>query len=757
MSLLRTGPRVLLLTLVVLTGLLGVAPGRTAAQAGATSFTSPMTGIPIQTSAPWSVDTASVMSEDGVESITIDGEYEFMQLWFLPGNVDLVEARDVVLDSFAQTFGTFVEIDRGAYGNVSYSLDITSAEGMEFGVFSLFLGQRDSGYVEYYVFFGALSLFAQGLTSAQQHVTVNGTPVFGGVDGTGLQNLLLANAGVTGTSTTTTTQAPPVPTPAPSQPSQPPAQPTQVPQQPTTTTGTLTPEQSAYIQTIRGETTTLAGSLDQFVTSFVSIADGSATNPDQTIADLNTILDMWASYPQTASQNVAPAGMEEIGTAYQQLASDLAALSDQFRAYADLAANSDPGADEALDLFLTQLEATYGSVDSLNSLLDQYEAAGSTTTTTTQPTQAPVETPTATTSTDAADGEAYLQTIADETQAIQDSITSFAEGVQLLGSSNSAEQDEGFDMVNDAVNYWATYDQIAAGIVAPAGYEDVDAAYRQLATDVVSLATLFQTWLDAPDATADAASAEFTTALDAVQAEIAALQQMVGTGGQTATTTSPTEQPQDTGGDITETGKRGQLPPVPGSNQPQDTGSRTGGSDADLGLVSDGEYVSPQLGLTIIWDDRWTFESEYIEDAIGSNEDTGEDWVTLVWTTGTEGDITMTVAEASNFSPADAVAYWESDEYLSRFDMPSEVVLSDASDDRGGVVIRLGESGDELVLYQEAVCLSRRCDEVAYVMIISAVDDTADILADAEDGIEIEGEPATGVFSTREINRALDQ
>ncbi len=945
MNLLRIGSRVLLLALTVLTGVLGVAPGRTAAQATATSFTSPMTGIPIQASAPWSIDTASVVSQDGVESIMLNGEYEFMQVWFLPGNVDLVEARDVVLESFAQTFGTFVTVDRGAYGSVSYSLDITSAEGVEFGVFSLFLGQRDSGYVEYYVFFGALSLFAQGITSAQQHVTVNGTAVFGGIDGTGLQNLLLANAGVTGTSTTTTTEAPPVPTqPAqpPAQPTQPPAQPTQPPVQPpaqptqppaqptqpsgpasndgaayiqslqgevtylettvsdflnnymametnaeaaigemdrvagewaaypqraasiiapagyetidasyraivteteslagmwqgvlqsaqaqdgqtgtkladlilrvmnlqvmiddlqtsidaqgtgttttttTTTTptpttgttgGALTPEQSTYLQNVRGEIDGLEASITSFLDLFGQWSSG--TNQDQAIAGIRTIMDTWTAYPQTAAGFVAPAGMEDVDAQYKAIADGFATAAGYFWTAIEAGANGDQATlDQGLQDLSTQLETLFTDIATLRDVIDQYEAGGTsttgqtttTTTTTTTPTQAPVETPTetTTTTTGSADGEAYLQTIADETQAIQDSITSFGEGVQLLGSTDSAEQDQGVAKVNDAVNYWATYDQVATGIVAPAGYEDVDAAYRQLASDVVSLATLFQAWLDAPDATSDAASAEFSSMLDTVQTEIATLQQMVGTGGQTATTTTTTttqpqdtgnqttDQPQDTGGDITETGQRGQLPQVPGSNQPQDTGS-TGGSEADLGLVSDGEYVSPQLGLSITWDDRWTFDSEYIEDVIGSNEDTGEDWITLVWTTGTNGDITMTVAEASNFSPADAVAYWESDEYLSQFDMPSEVVLSDASDDRGGVVIRLDDGQDGLVLYREAVCLSRQCDEVAYVMIISAVDDTADILADAEEGIEIEGEPATGVFSTREINRALDQ
>src|SRR5699024_6403434 len=98
-------------------------------------------------------------------------------------------------------FDNFTEIDRGAYGNVSYSLDITSAEGIEFGVFSLFLGERESGYVEYYLYFGPAVYFESGMASAKSSVTIGGNPVFDGVEPAGLQEILNANAGISGGST----------------------------------------------------------------------------------------------------------------------------------------------------------------------------------------------------------------------------------------------------------------------------------------------------------------------------------------------------------------------------------------------------------------------------------------------------------------------------------------------------------------------------------------------------------------------------
>ena len=99
--------------------------------------------------------------------------------------------------------------------------------------------------------------------------------------------------------------------------------------------------------------------------------------------------------------------------------------------------------------------------------------------------------------------------------------------MQLLGSTDTAEKDQGVAQINSAVEFWSTYDQVAAGIVAPAGFEDVDAAYRQLASDVTGLATLFNAWLEAPEASQQAAGDEFSAAFDDVQAQIQNLNTML--------------------------------------------------------------------------------------------------------------------------------------------------------------------------------------------------------------------------------------
>jgi hypothetical protein len=186
---------------VLLSGLILGASLQVAAQDGAQSFTSPLTGQVIQTSGSWTVDVASVESGDGVEFISLYGETDGMIVAFLPAGTDLVAARDIFLEEFSATFDTIVDIDRGAYGNVSYSLDLTASDGIEFGMFSLFLGQRASGFVEYYLYFAPVLTFQQNMATAQQSVTVGGNKVFDGVDPSGLQGLLSANAGATGAST----------------------------------------------------------------------------------------------------------------------------------------------------------------------------------------------------------------------------------------------------------------------------------------------------------------------------------------------------------------------------------------------------------------------------------------------------------------------------------------------------------------------------------------------------------------------------
>lgn len=498
--------------------------------------------------------------------------------------------------------------------------------------------------------------------------------------------------------------------------------------------------------------------MDDFQTNFTTYLDGTAPNPDQAIQDINAAVQMWAAYPNTAATIVAPAGMEDVGAAYQAIAANLSAAAGTFQNAIQVGADGDQATSQTLmQQFIDEFGAVYTQIDDLNTTLDGLEQGG----TTSQPADVPAQ-PTAeaqptqettTTTTAPVDGDAYVNTILGETEAIMGSLADFAEGAQLLGSTDVAEQEQGSQLINDALTFWSSYDQVAAGIVAPAGFEDVDAAYRDLAANVTLLATQFDAWINGPEASAETARDEFLATFDTIQGQITALEAMVGGGTTGSTTTAP--ESGEVGEDITETGNRGELPEFPSQgDSPQGTGS----ADAEeLGLVSESEYVSPQFDVDVVWDDRWAFDAGASDEPIGSDEANGEDWISLAWENGDSGTISISISEVDDFAPEQLVEYWESDEYMDDIGVAGEVVLSEASDDRGGALILVDDGGEGVVVYQEVICLSRACDQIAVVNVTTSAFDAADLIADAEEGIEIDGEAATGVFSTRQINRELDQ
>lgn len=342
----------------------GLPVGQAAAQDDATTYTSALTGNVVRTSGPWLVDAEGSEAADDMEFISVQGEFEFMQIAWFPGGIDLVTARDLLLDEYANVFETFVEVDRGAYGNVSYSLDMTSAEDIEFGVFTLFLGERASGYVEAYTFFGPVPFFANGISSAQENVTVDGEAVFKGIDGSGLQSLLEQNAGATGGTTTEPAQnendvapAPTATTPEPTAPSEPEA------------TGE---DEDAYIDSIRGELEYLNISIGQFVINFTAL---QGDDPDAAVQEINRISEEWLSYTDRADGIVAPAGFEDVDTAYRALANDVETLGSSWRGYVS-ALQAGSGTDEAVDVFLADMATVQQGIDDVGGMLDAKASSG---------------------------------------------------------------------------------------------------------------------------------------------------------------------------------------------------------------------------------------------------------------------------------------------------------------------------------------------------------------------------------------------
>jgi len=177
-------------------GALGL-PGASA-QPASDAYEAPVSGAVIEAVSPWALDPDLTSSGGDYDIVGLRATFDRLLISFLPATVDSAFAQATVLEEFASGFDGYQEIDRGAYGAVTYSLDIANVDGLEFGVFSLFLNAPDAGFVEFSMYMGPAAAFADGLAVVQQSVTIDGAAVFDGVEGDGLQTLLDDHAGIAG-------------------------------------------------------------------------------------------------------------------------------------------------------------------------------------------------------------------------------------------------------------------------------------------------------------------------------------------------------------------------------------------------------------------------------------------------------------------------------------------------------------------------------------------------------------------------------
>ncbi|MGC4192538.1 MAG: hypothetical protein QM589_15435 [Thermomicrobiales bacterium] len=195
------------------------------------------------------------------------------------------------------------------------------------------------------------------------------------------------------------------------------------------------------------------------------------------------------------------------------------------------------------------------------------------------------------------------------------------------------------------------------------------------------------------------------------------------------------------------------------------TGSKktsTGSSDdyADLGVIGEGEYESPQYGASVEWTDAWTID-ETLDEPVISDTKTATDQVALVRTDYTDqqsyGALSVRFFEAgSGDTPQSVVDYWTSDDYLNGgAGDGSTVLLSDASKSEGSVVlISELDNGGTLVQYLSVFFLDRGKTAVM-IEFYSTDESVADAYADAADGVTVDGQPILTLFDDRDIEDAL--
>jgi hypothetical protein len=142
----------------------------------------------------WEIDEESTFVEGQVEMAALLHDSAGLIVISLPDGTDMNEARDIFLDAFLDGRDAQV-IDRGDYDNVSYSLDTFDIDGTTLGVFTLFRVGSGGDPTFAYIMFADIQIFADRIEDAQQSVTLDGTALFPGVDGQGLEDQLSADVG----------------------------------------------------------------------------------------------------------------------------------------------------------------------------------------------------------------------------------------------------------------------------------------------------------------------------------------------------------------------------------------------------------------------------------------------------------------------------------------------------------------------------------------------------------------------------------
>lgn len=188
--------------LVLLCGLASVLPilGQEAAAAPAaaiaqkdglvddSTYISLATGEQYTWTGDWAYDESSSTAEVEGEVIALSSDTAGVLFSYFPVGLDKDKARDTILGSFEDNADGFVQVDRGAYDNVSYSLDRANLSGVELGIFTLFVERSSDVFVSLYL--APLSAFDNGLTSAQTDIQIDGAGVFAGIEPGGLQSAL---------------------------------------------------------------------------------------------------------------------------------------------------------------------------------------------------------------------------------------------------------------------------------------------------------------------------------------------------------------------------------------------------------------------------------------------------------------------------------------------------------------------------------------------------------------------------------------
>lgn len=784
-SLGRTARALLSISLLVTMLASGVvAPGSAAAQAQ--SIQSQLAGVTIGYGPPYVLDPDSSYADDVVETMFFTGTTDILAMGFLSPLIDLNGARDIMLEAMFGELGTTATIDRGDYAGVSYSLDMLNFDGNEIGVFSLFMNQRSHGFAEFYIYLAPPAVFGSSMQAAQGAFTIDGKPLMDGVDAIAMGNMVTANIGITGgTAVTDVTDVADQPEET--------AVATEVATQPNTSATSA--DVQAYIDTLTSQRAEFSDTFITFDDALKQFGSETATDEQKQVA-LQSMVDMasqWITYNDRAAAVAAPAGMESLHAEYLEWADNITTMGTLF-----LGAIQQQG--PTLEGFFAQVAVV---VDDDATFAKTLAAAGdaqtgSTTSTTSVPD----------TTNSSAEADAYLGTLIEHRNEYVQSLVSFTTALGVIGDASSTDADKqaAVQTTVDIATAWFGYKDRAAQVAPPAGMEDVHALYLTWSDQISTMGALFMGFATQQGPTLEdvlaqldlvqVTDASFSDLLSSTSASLGSgnssttAETPVGTeassgssrttrttrGSDTAETPEATEASGGTtrttrttrGSDTAETPEATEAssgtsrttrdPNKTPTGNTSETKGRTG-TTTTTGAAAGSEWVTPINQATITWGEGFDLNPN-IDEPQSSDEESSEDRLRLVWTnaSGNPVGISLTVLPNQYVDSSNLVSLLSSDPQTVQDIFGADAIAVDSVVDgeASAILIYAVDDQGEFYSYIQMSCVTEDCSTLAMLVISADAADVVEVLDATETGIAVNGVPVSGVFSSSEVQAAID-
>ena len=760
-----------------------LSPTPTAAQSQ--SIQSNLTGVTITYGPPYELQEDGRYSDDVMETMMFLGTADVLAVGFMSPLIDLNGARDILLDALFGDIGSAATIDRGDYTGVSYSLDMLNIDGLEMGVFSLFMNQRSHGFSEFYVFLAPPAFFGNAMQTAQNSFSIDGAQLMNGVDPIAMGNMVTANIGITGgeavTDVTDVTGSSGNTT-----------------ETSTSNTGSDQDARATYLAAVTAEFDAVDQSLTTNAQAFRDVSDELITP-----AEGRVIIDQALTHLQGTNDRVAaiqvPAEMQDFHEEVLFWSDEVSKAGTTWFAALDGNATQDQAVDAINNAatvhadFRPKLDA---EKEKLATDSTDTDTTGSTTTETTQ-----------TGSTGSSDVSAYIETVQGHRLEFLESWSSFNESVASIGDNptDAVLQQARADTTATAES-WLSYPSRVQQVTPPAGYEDVQDAYVFWADSVTELGNRWIAYMNGDQSQVEAFSAQISVVQEAdtnLQAAITRANEQ-GSGSETTTAdTSSTDTGSDTGSssssrttrstdsgssdetDSSETATTENSSETSGrttrstdsdssTDTTEDAGtSRTtrGGNSTTTDNTSEtsgrstsgsaaNEWLMEISGATIAWNDDFSLSAD-AADPQYSNEETGEDHILLQTVTadGATVEVSVTTYEntsTNSMSLADALVD-DPDFVVDLYDEGAEVLAYEIAPDESAVLIRAVDNIGSYYVYIQVTCVSANCDTLSLLIIATEGYPLIDTLDAMESGVAVEGLSISAAIPVVDVEEIVNQ